>query len=44
MSTGDQLVMAIPDADTVRFLGVCAIHGKEQGIAAELSIWLKKSA
>ncbi|MCF6255786.1 MAG: GNAT family N-acetyltransferase [Gammaproteobacteria bacterium] len=44
MSTGDQLVMAILDADTVQFSGVCAIHGKEQGIAAELGIWLKKSA
>jgi len=36
--------MAILDADTVQFSGVCAIHGKEQGIAAELSIWLKKNA
>ncbi|VAW98709.1 hypothetical protein MNBD_GAMMA19-1505 [hydrothermal vent metagenome] len=44
MNAGDQLVMAILDAETVQFSGVCAIHGKEQGITAELGIWLKKSA
>ncbi len=44
MMAGDQLVMAILEAETVQFSGVCAINGKEQGVAAELGIWLKKSA
>ncbi len=44
MNAGDQRVMAILDADTVQFSGVCALYGKEQGITAELDIWLKKSA
>jgi len=36
--------MAILDAETVQFSGVCAIHGKEQGETAELGVWVKKSA
>jgi len=44
MRTGNQWVLAILDVETVQFSGICAIHGKEQGITAELSVWLKKSA
>jgi len=44
MIAGDQLVMAILEAETVQFSGVCAIDGKEQGVTAELGVWLKKSA
>ncbi len=44
MRTGDQLVLAILDTETVQFSGICAIHGKGQGITAELGIWLKKNA
>ncbi len=44
MRTGDQLVLAILDTETVQFSGICAIYGKEQGITAELGIWLEKNA
>ena len=44
MVAGDQLVMAILETDTGQFSGVCAIHGKEPGVTAELGIWLKKSS
>lgn len=44
MAVGDQLVMAILETETGQFSGVCAIHGKEPGVTAELGIWLKKSS
>lgn len=44
MIAGDQLVMAILEIETLRFSGVCAIHGKERGVTAELGIWLNKNA
>jgi len=44
MAVGDQLVMAILETQTGQFSGVCAIHGKEPGVTAELGIWLKKSS
>jgi len=44
MVVGDQLVMAILETETGQLSGVCAIHGKESGVSAELGIWLKKSS
>ncbi|MGV6806720.1 MAG: GNAT family N-acetyltransferase [bacterium] len=44
MLVGDQLVMVILETVTGQFSGVCAVHGKEPGVSAELGIWLKKSA
>ncbi len=44
MIVRDQLVMAILEIETGQFSGVCAIHGKEPSVTAELGIWLRKGS